>query len=162
MPRGYRCLHLPATRPIQGLVQVFGQGLREDHSIDSSSDWRRVLRRKAMNPLISWLGAGGVPVDRKLADQRAAVCELCPLNGHPHWWDTAVGSVADTIRQILQLKAHRSISVPNEDKLFMCSACGCCVRLKVHAPLEHIRQGLRFADTEKLDPRCWILKEINQ
>tara|TARA_R110000868_G_scaffold116263_1_gene309744 strand:- start:2265 stop:2612 length:348 start_codon:yes stop_codon:yes gene_type:complete len=115
-----------------------------------------------MNPLLSWLGDGGVPVDQKLAEERAAVCEACPLNGHPHWWDNAVGSVADTIREILQLKAHRRISVPHEDKLFMCSACGCCVRLKVHAPLEHIRQGLRFADTEKLDPRCWILKEINQ
>lgn len=120
-----------------------------------------------MSVLSAWVGSGGKPVANELAQARANVCagtnpdgsDKCPLNGHGEWWQSAVGDIADVIRQILEFKNRMRISVSNEDKLFMCSACGCCARLKVHTPLDHILKNSSPETMAKLDPRCWILKE---
>lgn len=113
-----------------------------------------------MNALVEWLGDGGVPVDHGLAERRAAICEQCPLNRHGKWWETSVSAIADTIRRLLEFKNDRQIFVSNEDQLFMCAACGCATRLKVHTPIEHIRTSMNVSQAKQLDPECWINKEI--
>ena len=115
-----------------------------------------------MSALVEWLGHGGEPVDHGIAEYRASVCRGCPLNAHGKWWETSKSLIAESIRKILELKNHRQIFVSNEENLFMCGACGCALRLKVHAPIEHIRNNMPFSQAEKLDPGCWIPREISE
>ena len=106
-----------------------------------------------------WLGDGGNPVKRDLAETRSKVCEKCPLNSHGKWWETAKDSIAASIRKIIEVKHHMSIRVSNENKLFMCSACGCATMLKVHTPLKHVLNHTSEENLSKLDPGCWILSD---
>ena len=112
-----------------------------------------------MNPLISWVGAGGKPVSHGKAERRAAVCVVCPKNGHGKWWERSKEKIADSIKELLSFKAKRRLFVSCEDQLFMCSACGCALRLKVHAPIEHITDNITDQQLSKLHNDCWILKE---
>ena len=113
-----------------------------------------------MNALVSWLGAGGQPVSIEKAEHRASFCVGCPLNTHGKWWENAKTPIAAMIRKILALKAHQKLSVSQEEQLFMCSACGCALRLKVFAPIKHISDNLTPEMLDKLDENCWIRKEL--
>lgn len=106
--------------------------------------------------LTDWLGDGGIPVSQATASKRGKVCEACPLNSHGRWWDTAKSGIATTIRNCLELKNHYRFTVPNEDKLFMCSACGCALPLKVHTPISHILAHTSPEQFAKFDKSCWI------
>jgi len=107
-----------------------------------------------------WLGDGMQPVSRDLAEARAIVCAACPLNSHGTWWEISKDAVAEAIRRYIHFKNHIAVRVSNEDRLFMCSACGCATRLKVHVPIEHIKKNTTPEVMAKLDPNCWIRKEI--
>jgi len=106
-----------------------------------------------------WLGKGGDPVKRDLAEKRSKICEKCPLNSHGKWWEKSKDAIASTIRRYIEVKNHLSIRVNNESKLFMCSACGCATMLKVHTPIKHITDHTTEEQLSKLDPGCWILSE---
>lgn len=109
-----------------------------------------------------WLGSGGTPVRRQLAENRSTICESCPLNTHGKWWEKSKDVIAQTIRLYIQVKQRYDIRVANEDRLFMCSACGCATMLKVHTPLKHILEHTTPEQLQKLDPACWILSETKQ
>ena len=109
--------------------------------------------------LEEWLGSGGVPVKRELAEKRSKVCESCPLNSHGKWWERSKSLVANSIKIYLKVKHRLDIRVDNEERLFMCSACGCAARLKVHVPLVHIKEHTTQEVIDKLDSNCWIRKE---
>lgn len=111
-----------------------------------------------MNPLLDWLGDGGKPVTLALAQSRAWVCETCPENRAPRWWELAKDPVADCIRSSLEVKNGMSMAVANEEKLSMCRVCGCCIRLKVWTPLRHIID--HTPDTGKFPEHCWIRTEV--
>ena len=113
-----------------------------------------------MNALISWLGAGGEPVSAGTAEHRASFCVGCPKNSHGKWWETAKNPIAHTIRKVLALKARKNLSTTKDEQLFMCSACGCALRLKVFAPIQHISDNLTPEMLDKLDKNCWIRQEL--
>lgn len=112
--------------------------------------------------LTEWLGSGAKVVPHAQAEQRSKICEKCPLNSHGQWWDTATHKIADFIKASIELKDGMSIAVENEEKLFMCSGCGCALPLKVHVPIEHIRDHTTPEQMAKFAPNCWILKELKQ
>lgn len=109
-----------------------------------------------MNPLLDWLGSGGIPVAKELAESRAIVCETCPENRAPKWWEWAKNPIADCIRERLEVKTAMQLRVSNEDGLNMCRVCGCCIRLKVWTPLERI---LPNVDVSEFPEYCWIRRE---
>jgi hypothetical protein len=113
-----------------------------------------------------WLGAGGQPVSQEVADQRAQCCisgndgGTCPHNKAPLWWEKAKGSIAQAILDMLAIKNEVAMEVHQEEKLSMCSQCGCCLKLKVWTPLIHVRKVLDQKTVTELPRFCWMKKEI--
>lgn len=110
--------------------------------------------------LKDWLGDGGAPVAPVVAEARAMVCVNCPENRAPYWWEKAKNSIADAIRAHLVVKQQSGLRVSHEDEIHMCRVCGCCLRLKVWVPIEHIKEHTTPETLAKLPSHCWLLKEI--
>jgi hypothetical protein len=116
--------------------------------------------------LADWLGEGGVPVHPMLADFRAQRCTLgnngkaCPNNKEPNWWGRVKHTIADWIRKELELKENLKLEVSVEQELHMCSACGCCLRLKVWTPAKHLREHTTQETLDKMPAYCWFKKEL--
>lgn len=106
-----------------------------------------------------WLGHGGVPVAETLSGKRAEVCATCPKNqqGDPDGFFTKGAS--EILRRQLAERDQMKLSTPQDEKLGVCSACGCPLKLKVHCPLEFIKRHMPAAQTAELDPECWVRKE---
>lgn len=108
-----------------------------------------------------WFGDGGQPVQLSLAMHRAEVCMLCVENRAPGWWDKHFKDpIAQTIREHLAAKNQVGLSVPQEDRLHMCRACGCCLKLKVHVPIKHIKAHFKPENHHKYPAFCWIINEM--
>ncbi len=117
--------------------------------------------------LKDWLG-DGEPVPQEQANARANVCvtgdhgKPCIWNMAPGWWDNIKNAIAMTIREELELKNHMQLRVADEEALAMCGACGCCLKLKVWTPTEHIKNHLPSVNFDKTPSFCWMRKEIEQ
>lgn len=108
--------------------------------------------------LLDWLGSGGKAVDPALAEKRAGICADCPQNGADDWKTYFTQPIADKIRTQLEIKADLQLRTTYDDRLRVCSACDCPLKLKVHTPMEHILAHTSEDTKTRLDPRCWILK----
>ena len=108
--------------------------------------------------LTAWLGDGGKPVEQTLANARAVTCVTCPKNerGGLETWFTGVAT--ELIRKTLAIRNDLGMQTPVDDKLCVCSACTCPLKLKVHVPLTYITRKLSDEQKAALDPRCWVLK----
>lgn len=104
--------------------------------------------------LNEWVGSGGVPVDKELAQARANVCVGCPLNTDG---GDVTDAIADAIKQQIELKNQLELRVDGEKRLKACQACGCVMRLKVWVPFAFIAPTAE--EKTKLDPNCWQLTE---
>jgi hypothetical protein len=116
--------------------------------------------------LADWLGDAGVPVDPLVAEFRAARCvsgkngQPCPLNRSPNWWEKVKHVVADWIKMELELKNNMKLEVTCEQRLHMCKASGCCLRLKVWAPAKHLKTHISRETLDKTPDYCWMRKEL--
>lgn len=115
--------------------------------------------------LADWLGEGGHPVSQMRADHRAYACNHgnkdhpCPYNTAPNWWDKFKSAIATTIRAELELKNHLELKAQEEDRLAMCSVCGCCLKLKVWTPLNHIKAHTPAETIGRAPVYCWMRTE---
>lgn len=119
-----------------------------------------------LDTLRDWLGDGGIPVDRSLAEKRLSIClhgnngKLCPLNVEPKWWETALKNpIAEVIRAELELKNSMGLSLPDEESAGICKICGCCLILKPWTPIEHITKHLDERTLSKAPDFCWMKLE---
>lgn len=110
--------------------------------------------------LADWLGNGGLPVSRLLAQERANKCLQCPLNDLGEWSYT--DDIAERIKAQREAKTGLNLKVDNEDKLGVCGACGCNLSLKVWVPLQTIKDHTDAGTHEKLVPECWIKTETKE
>lgn len=108
---------------------------------------------------LEWLGEGLKPVSAELATKRAAVCAGCPANEPKDLTSFFTVPAAALIRQQIEIKNDMKCVTPYDDKLGICTACGCPMKTKVWTPLEHISKRLLPASREKLLPVCWIPRE---
>lgn len=108
--------------------------------------------------LLEWLGSGGKPVEQSLADSRASICSTCPKNDGGDWTSYFTKPIADRIRTQLEIRGDLQLRTPHDDKLTVCSACDCPLKLKVWTPLDHILSHTSEETKTKLDPRCWITR----
>lgn len=108
--------------------------------------------------LLDWLGNGGKAVEQSLADGRAEICSTCPKNDGGDWTAYFTKPIADKIRTQLEIRNDLQLRTPHDEKLTVCSACDCPLKLKVWTPLDHILSHTSEETKTKLDPRCWILK----
>lgn len=109
--------------------------------------------------LRDWLGAGGVSVSPELSAKRAAVCAVCPQNQAGDFSAIFTQPVAERIRAQLAMKNDMNLTTALDDKLQVCAACSCPLKLKVHTPMAHIKEHLSEEVKAALDKNCWILSE---
>ena len=109
--------------------------------------------------LVEWItsGAEAVPIER--ANLRAATCAICPLNGPGDWTRYFTQPVSNAIAEQLKKRRNMNLSTPSDDKLGICTACLCPLKLKVHVPIDKILARLKPEVKADLDPACWILLE---
>lgn len=127
-----------------------------------------------------WMDSEEPPVEMALAEQRAATCVGCILNGQGDFTAWFTVPAAGAIKRQLERLAQRKISTTLDDKLNICTACLCPMRVKVHTPIKYIVPHLSAEVTAALgtaskftldgtgqrvpsDPlKCWVLAETNQ
>lgn len=108
--------------------------------------------------LNDWIGEGGVPVGLVKSQSRANICETCPKNVQPDWYDKNIKlPIAQWVKAQIELKNDLELKASNESKLGVCLICGCSNALKIWTPLKHIKEhtpeGMTFPDY------CWISQE---
>ncbi len=118
-----------------------------------------LLDAKGVALLKDWLGEGGEPVPRTQASDRAWICDTCPNNQFPNWWEKVKEAVAAVIRRQLEIKHEAGLRVEAEDRLHLCKQCGCCLKLKVHVPINHIMAHTNKETFYLFPDWCWIVKE---
>ena len=101
-----------------------------------------------------WLGEGGVPAPD--AQQRAGICVQCPYNEARPFEEAFKGVVATAIRQQLELKSKLKLHVEGEERLHVCTLCGCMLTLKVHVPLHIARENT--PDWQNYPNYCWLTR----
>lgn len=104
-------------------------------------------------------GPEGPITDRNLAEQRAAVCAVCPLNQAGDWTALFTVPVSNTIRAVLGAIKGQGLTTTRDEALHVCSACACPMKLKVWCRLPHILNHMPAESKAALDPRCWITRE---
>lgn len=108
--------------------------------------------------LLDWLGSGGKPVEPSVAESRSEICAGCPKNGKGNWTRYFTVPASRTIQLQLELKNNLKLETGQDEKLGVCEACLCPLKLKVWAPMQHILKELTPGARKDLDPRCWITK----
>lgn len=159
-------LRMLSIRNAESYVTVEG-GPSPNRGASRSPSWAGAVggvRKLAagMGTLKDWLGSGGVAVPPPKSEGRAAVCVVCPQNQPGDILAMFTQPVAERIKAQLAIKNDLNLTTTYDDKLEVCQACACPLKLKVHTPLEHIAAHLPEAVKAQLDARCWILKEINE
>lgn len=114
---------------------------------------------KGSGGLFEWLGDGGVPVEKELAENRAKICSDCPKNGSEDLTQWFTVPASELIRKQLEKRKDLNLSTTYDDKLGVCSACLCPLKTKVHTPIEYITKHTDNKMKSDLDSRCWILNE---
>lgn len=112
--------------------------------------------------LWDWLGPSASPISRHTAQERANICETCPLNVSPNWWQKFKNSIAMAMRDQLAAKAKIGLELSNEAKLHVCKNCGCCIPLKVWVPIQFVRDHTSAEKMSGFHEKCWIRKELTQ
>lgn len=119
--------------------------------------------------LTQWLGSGGQPVLRTLAQNRADVC-TGRISGNPCRWNLKPGGFiekslaagAETIKSMLEAKGKIGANVEAEDHLRSCALCWCHLPLKVHVPMNHIIDQTPDDIIQKFKDQadwCWMVTE---
>lgn len=112
--------------------------------------------------LAAWLGPGGKPVDPTLSQARADVCLNCPKNGQGGLLAYFTKKASNLVQKQMEERSNMKLATTVDEKLGVCTACECPIKLKVHTPLEYILARIPESATKELDPRCWILSEQNK
>ncbi len=109
-----------------------------------------------------WLDANGPTVDQALADTRAAICVACPLNGSGDFGKFFVAPAAAAIKRQVEKLNGRGLKTASDDKLGVCEACTCAMKVKVWVPIEYIKSHMTDATMDALRKgnNCWQLAEL--
>ena len=109
--------------------------------------------------LYEWLGEGAETVPAEQSEMRAAVCVQCPLNQPGDWTRHFTGPISERIRITLEVRKEMKIETKFDDKLGVCSACACPLKLKVHVPMEFILAHQLEVVKTALAENCWMRTE---
>lgn len=109
--------------------------------------------------LLAWTGSGGRVVKQELAQQRAEVCKLCPLNQDGNFWQKIDAEFGKQLKLIIGIKNDLKLKVEGEDKLKSCTGCDCWIPTKIWTPISHILSHTPDEIKKSLDPSCWITAE---
>lgn len=110
--------------------------------------------------LVEWISSGAEAVAVSVSNARALRCSVCPANEQvSDWTSIFTVPVSEAIRRELNRRKDMALSTAFDDKLGVCSACNCPLKLKVHVPLKSIVEKMPKESVDALDKNCWILSE---
>jgi len=109
--------------------------------------------------LLEWEKSGQPPVDSTVSARRAEVCAACPQNGSANLTDWFTVPLSEYIRKQIGRLNAMNLTTPSDDKLGTCKVCLCPLKLKVHAPLQLVRDHLIDEVKNALPAHCWIVNE---
>lgn len=109
--------------------------------------------------IVEWISSGAEAVPQDQAEYRASVCAACPLNEKGDWTSFFTVPVSAAIRAALNKRSEMKLSTSFDEKLNVCSACLCPMKLKVHVPLEKFISKMSQESKNSLHELCWIKKE---
>lgn len=112
--------------------------------------------------LNDWIDSGVPAVPQEKAEARAAVCVACPKNGQGDFTKWFTAPAAEAIRRQQEKLSSRKLATSLDDKLGVCEACLCPLRLKAWTPFPFIKAHLSEAVLRDLEtaPACWIVVEL--
>jgi hypothetical protein len=108
--------------------------------------------------LAEMFGQAG-PVEKELAETRASVCVTCPVHekADGDWiFKLFTSPAANAVRQMLSVIKGENLETSHDINLAVCGACGCPVKTKVHAQLDHILKHMPQEAKDALWDKCWI------
>lgn len=109
--------------------------------------------------LAFWWLKGLPPEPLEVAQARAEVCKVCPLNQDDLLFEPLIAAAGRALKAAFKQKHALDLHVQDEESLQTCAACGCPLQLKVWAPAKMIlRDGKKPDYFKNLDPDCWIRK----
>jgi hypothetical protein len=111
-----------------------------------------------------WIDSGEPPVERAAAELRALICVACPQNSPGDFTKWFTIPAAELIRRHIQKAQDRNLATLSDDRLNLCLACHCPLKLKVHVPLPWIAKRLTDSQKARLaeGKSCWILSELSK
>lgn len=108
--------------------------------------------------LLDWEKSGEPPAMTGVAEHRASICETCPKNakGGLTQWFTVPASEA--IRSRISRLRDLNLTTNRDEKLNICQACLCPLKLKVWTPKRLIDEHLTDEVKKELPSFCWMLE----
>jgi len=116
--------------------------------------------------VVKWLASGAEAMPVELAEKRALVCAGCPVNSKnqpamadkplSHWFTVpAQAAIQVAVEKAKEMK----LSTQFDDRLGVCEACSCPMRLKIWLPFERFYDDMTEQAKNDLDRDCWIRAE---
>jgi hypothetical protein len=101
------------------------------------------------------VAAGGKRVESQAeADQRAAICAMCPDNVEPQGCS---GCKSNLIKKAVEFIVG-SRETPYDNLLKSCKHCGCFNAAQIWLPLEALQKTMVDGENEALPDHCWKRK----
>lgn len=97
-----------------------------------------------------------VPSDE--SSRRADICSRCPKNGSGGLERYFTLPMSALIKRDMEELQGRKLTTPSDEKLGICSACLCPLKVKVHCALPLIQKHLQPEAKAELWSECWILE----
>ncbi len=117
---------------------------------------------KGYKVIKEWRASENPAVPAEVSERRAAICADCPQNQKGEFTSWFTVPISEMIRKDIEDATGMGLETPYDDKLGVCKACDCPMRLKVHTPVEFIRKGTDDETLTKLKAvdKCWVWREL--
>jgi hypothetical protein len=106
-----------------------------------------------------WIAGGADPVLSGEAEDRASVCVKCPFNKEGDLSNFFERATSEMLRATIASAKELKLTTRFDDKLGVCDACYCPMKLKVWMPMKHILANMSPEILNELHPECWIRSE---
>ena len=117
------------------------------------------LARGAASLLDWWVKEQGTPVPAEQSATRAFICTECPKNNQEDLGNWFTKQASEWIRKKLEARKDLKLETPHDEKLGVCEACSCPLKLAVHQPLDIKLRHLSPESKAALWSACWVRVE---
>jgi len=114
---------------------------------------------QGVRSLNDWMDSKAPAVGGILSQKRAEICIKCPVNGQGGLEEWFTKPASEIIKRQFERASDRNLKTTVDEKLGVCQACLCPLKLLVHVPLEFKLAHMGLETRKALDSRCWILAE---
>lgn len=103
------------------------------------------------------------PVERALAEDRAAICSQCPQNNtRTSLTSIFTGAAASAVTSLIGMVRDMNMSTSLDSRLGICDACLCPMKAKVHVRIGTLTGSMPndvWPKLERTALKCWVLSE---